>query len=103
MIDPTTLPQTVGSVEIPAGRRFEIRGSHFDMWPSELVLSYSSSSALNETLPSFTLMRVVEKTDNKLVVETTAAHTFQNPITWSHFATPYNGQRSLLEYSADLA
>ena len=98
MIDPTTLPQTQSGVEIEAGTRFEIKGLNFDVWPSELVLSFDRNHALTDSIPSSNLMKVVEKEHSKLIVETTETHTFFNGLTWTLFATPFDGQRTIVDY-----
>lgn len=94
----TTLPKQNAGERWEAGRRFTIRGQKFDRWPSEVVLSIREQIVLTEVLPSFQLLKLVEKTDNEMVFEATASWTYGTAHVWSVFATPYEVPRQVLNY-----
>lgn len=101
MIDPTTLPIFPLGSTITVGQRFTIVGQNFSEWPSEVVLGISESAALENELPDYRLMRLIEKTNTMMVFEATGDHVFGGERTFSFFAAGFATPRALLEYNQE--
>lgn len=98
MIDHTTLPHVSKNVTVIAGQRFRVVGRGFDLWPSEIVLGYNEDAVINDTLPTYRLMRLVSKNDTELIFEATATQEYTIEHTWTYFAGGDDVPRTLLQY-----
>lgn len=82
---------------MPSGTRFEVKGSHFSLWPDEMVMTYAASN-IDEGLPNSRLLRLVSKTDESLIFEVTEDTRFSGPHTFNIFCSPLAAPRTILEY-----
>ena len=98
MVDRTTLPVVSANEPLVVGQQFTIRGQHFGMWPSEIVLSFDEANVLTDQVPYFRLMRLVSKTETEMVFEVTQSHVFNSPHLWELFATGIEPPRVALTY-----
>lgn len=98
VVNPATLPIIRANETVEAGTQFIIRGRNFNAWPNEIVLTYSEDHIYESTLPQQSLMRLVSKTNSRLVFEQTVTFTYTFEHIWSIFGSPFNLPRTLLEY-----
>lgn len=98
-MDATTLPKFQAGTQTRQGDRFIVKGRNFDLWPSEIVLTWNDEFVVEGVLPSPTIFRLVERTDTELIFEVTEPYFYNNPHEWVYFATPFSVPRSLLSYS----
>lgn len=97
MIDRATLPLTQANEEIPAGRRFEVLGQNFNLWPDEIVLGYYNVVVTSQPLTG-ALLKLVEKTNTRLVFEAVESRVISSVHQWNVFGSPFEPERSLLSY-----
>ena len=98
MIDPTTLPKIRAAESVSLGQQFEVRGSGFDLLPTELVLSDSNEYAITAELPTFNLLRLVSKTNYRMVFETTQEGTASYEHQYVFLASPFDAPRTIIPY-----
>lgn len=98
MIDPATLPVTIGGNEISSGTTYEVKGLNFNMWPNNIVLAFSEYYAINAEYPWVGLMREVSRTDTTIIFVVDVAGSFSSNHTWQFFASPINNPREILQY-----
>ena len=80
------------------GQRFEISGTGFDIWPSEIVLGFSQVDVLGLPSTANQILRVVQKSDDLLIFEANATLTFSTGHLYNFFASPFVTPRGVLEY-----
>lgn len=98
MIDPTTLPVSMGETVVPAGTTYEVKGRNFNMWPANVVLSFTEQYAINENLPSVFLLREVSRTNTSMVFRVDVSSDFSSDRYWRYFASPDVVPRAILQY-----
>lgn len=100
MIDRTTLPQTTAGEYIEKGRRFEVIGQNFDLWPEEIVLGYDATVVETSEITGYLLI-LVEKSNTKMVFEARRDMIIPTrPHQWSLFGSPFEQPRTFLTYES---
>lgn len=100
MIDRTTLPQTTAGEYIEKGRRFEVLGQYFNLWPEEIVLGYDKTVVETSEVTG-NLLILVEKSNTKMVFEAKRDMLIPtHPHQWSLFGNPFEPPRSFLTYES---
>lgn len=97
MVDLTTLPAVAAGGSIASGQRFEVLGQGFDLWPAEILCSYDSSVILEDGSARL-MLRVVERSNTRLILESVAEVSYSVSHVFEFFGTPYDVPRQLLGY-----
>lgn len=65
------------------------------------MLSLSSSFATGGDITGINIMKLVSKTENELVFEVAATHSYGAAHIWEYFGAPFELPRTLLEYTEE--